>query len=57
MSRAANTIVYAFSTHDSYDALVSEKVALMSGSAAYRIVVSRNVASVASDAIVSVRRA
>ena len=34
-----------------------ENVSVMSGKATYRIVVSRKVASVASEAIVSVRRA
>jgi NMD protein affecting ribosome stability and mRNA decay len=56
MSIAAKTIVYAFSTQESSDELVSENVAVMSGNATYRIVVSRNVARTASEAIVSVRR-
>ena len=55
ISSAAKTMVYAFNTQESSDAPVSEKVAAMSGKATYKIVVSRNVASVASDAMTSVR--
>ena len=53
---AANTIVYALRTHDSVVGEALENVAEMSGNATYRIVVSRNVARVASDATASVTR-
>src|SRR5258706_15649863 len=44
---AANTIVYALSTHDSPDGLTELKSALMAGNATKRIVVSRNTANTA----------
>ncbi len=47
MSRAANTIVYALSTHDMVVVLTSEKLALIDGNATNRIEVSRNTATTA----------
>jgi hypothetical protein len=49
-------MVYAFSTHESSDGLLSAKLRVISGNATKRMVVSRKVASVASDAMVRVRR-
>src|SRR5689334_18576354 len=57
MRSAANTIVYALSTHESSDGVLVAKSREMAGKATYRIVVSRKVASVASDAMTSVRLA
>ena len=56
INSAANTIVYALSTHDNVVGEALENVDEMSGNATYRIVVSRNVARVASEATASVTR-
>src|SRR5262249_50949226 len=47
MSSAANTMVYALSTHDSDDVSTDEKSAPIAENATNRIVVSRNTANVA----------
>ena len=47
MSSAANTIVYALSTHDIVVVLTSEKLALIDGNATNKIEVSRNTATTA----------
>ena len=52
---AANTIVYALSTHDSWAGVTESNVATMSGNATNSTVVSRKTASTASDAIARVR--
>lgn len=44
ISAAANTIVYAFSTHDRAAVLVPLKVRLIEGKATYKMVVSRKTA-------------
>ena len=47
ISKAAKTIVYAFSTHDSEEALTPLKSARIAGNATNRIVVSRKTAKIA----------
>ncbi len=56
INNAANTIVYAFNTQESVDADADPNVSEMLGKATKRIVVSRKVAKVASDAMASVSR-